>query len=305
MKAISNFLSFVEIKTKIASVVPFLVGLGYTIYRYGTLDIYATVVFFVAMLFFDMTATAINNHVGFRQQKIESHYSNRVSLFIICFMLLIASALGIYLVSLTNIVVLLIGIFCFGIGILYSFGPLPIARTPFGEIFSGIVMGTCIPFLVCIINVPQLLEITIMFPSAYIVTDLLGLIRLGIVVLPLICCISNIMLANNICDVEEDVKVKRYTLVFYIGKASSLKLFQSLYITAFLFIVVGVVTGTLPLTALLGIVGFLPVMKNIRVFQEKQSKRETFDTAIKNFILILIPYALGIWLSAAWQILFR
>ncbi len=297
MKLLSNFFSFVEIKTKIASVVPFLVGAGYTIYRNGSLDRYKTLVFFVAMLIFDMTATAINNHVGTRQQKLQNHYSNGVSRGIILFMLTASAVLGIYLVSITGIVVLLTGIICFGIGILYSFGPLPIARTPFGEIFSGMVMGTGIPFLVYIINDPELLSLQLALPRVMISADLVGLISLGIVVLPLICCISNIMLANNICDVEEDIKVKRYTLVYYIGKDSALKLFQLLYLAALLFIVVGAVTAILPPTALLGVIGFLLVWKNIRIFFEKQSKRETFEVAIKNFILILIPYTVGIWLG--------
>jgi len=304
MNKLKNFLDFVEMRTKIASVLPFFVGTGYFMYRYRELDVYKTILFFGAMLLFDMTATAINNHVGTRQQSKKNNYSDGLSVAIILLMLAGASVLGIYLAYITNLVVLLTGIFCFGIGILYSFGPLPISRTPFGEIFSGIVMGTCIPFLVSIINDPTLLTLELDLPKVFISMNVWDLFCLGVVVLPLICCISNIMLANNICDVEEDIKVKRFTLPYYIGKEYALKLFGVLYAGAFFFILAGVVIRILPLTALIGFAGVVPVFKNIKVFQEQQIKEKTFGVAIKNFLLITVPYMAGIWLSVLLHIIF-
>lgn len=304
MKTVANFLNFVEIKTKLASVIPFLAGAGFTLYRYGRLDFYRTAVFFIAMLLFDMTTTAINNHIGTREQKQEDHYPNGISLLIIFVMLVASTVLGVYLVSITNIVVLLVGVFCFGVGILYSFGPLPIARTPFGEMISGAVEGTCIPFLVYVINDPAVFLITLSLPKVSISLDLFSLIGFGVSVLPIICCIANIMLANNTCDLAEDIKVGRYTLPYYIGKEACLKLFKWLYIIAYVFIVIGAVSGALPLTALIGLLPVGLVLKNIQIFQQRQVKSETFDTAIKNFVLILVPYTLGIWLPWLWHLAF-
>lgn len=305
MKEITNFLNFVEIKTKLASFVPFLAGSGYTLYHCGTVNVYRTAVFFASMVLFDLTTTAINNHVGTREQKKENHYPDGLSLAIILGMLAAAAALGIYLVTLTGPVVLLTGMFCFGVGILYSFGPLPIARTPFGEVFSGIVQGTCLPFLVYIVNVPELLSMAVAWPRVMLSADLWELICLGIFTVPMICCISNIMLANNTCDLEEDIKVRRYTLPFYLGKSVCLKLFRWLYTVAFLVMIFGVITGILPVSALLGLIFVVPVMKNVQLFEKKQDKCETFDLSIKNFVMILIPYTAGIWLFPLWRILFR
>ena len=304
MKKIANFLSFVEIKTKLASILPFLAGVGYTLYRYGKLDIYRIAVFFCAMVFFDLTATAINNHVGTREQKKENHYPDHISFLIIFGMLISASVLGIYLVSITNFVVLLTGMFCFGVGILYSFGPLPIARTPFGEVVSGAVQGTCIPFLVYIIHDPGLLSVNLELPRVTVSADLGGIFGFGIFVFPMICCIANIMLANNICDLEEDVKVKRYTLPYYLGREVCLKLFGRIYIAAFVFIGIGIVTGILPSMVIIAFAVVGPVMKNIQAFRQKQVKTETFEVSIKNFMLILVPYVVGIWLSQILHILF-
>lgn len=305
MKGIANFFSFVEIKTKLASTVPFLAGLGYTLYHCGEIDVGRTAVFFASMILFDMTTTAINNHMGTREQKQENHYPDGLSLALILGMLTAAVGLGIFLVVLTGPVVLLTGLFCFGVGILYSFGPLPIARTPFGEIFSGTVMGACIPFLVYTVNAPELLSLAVAWPRMTVAADLWAMLCLGICVAPMICCIANIMLANNTCDLEEDIKVGRYTLPFYLGKDVCLKLFKWLYAAALLFIILGVVMGSLPASALLGLVFTVPVMRNVQAFEKKQDKRETFDLSIKNFVMILIPYTAGLWLFPLWRILFR
>lgn len=72
-----------------------------------------------------------------------------------------------------------------------------------------------------------------------------------LVALPNTCYIANLMLANNICDLKEDENNKRYTLVHYLGKASSLKLFVGLNTIAMLAILLAVGLGLTPPTMLL------------------------------------------------------
>ncbi len=43
-----------------------------------------------------------------------------------------------------------------------------------------------------------------------------------LVSIPMIVGIANIMLANNICDLEEDIANKRHTLPYYIGKKNAI-----------------------------------------------------------------------------------
>ena len=298
MYAIRNFLSYVEITTKIASAFPFLVGAGFAVYRYGSLRPKHTLVFFFAMLLFDMTTTALNNHVGHRQTERVPHYRVPISAAIILVMGLSALALGIYLVSITGIVILLAGMFCFSVGILYNYGPLPIARTPFGELVSGTVMGVFIPFIAVEINHSM---IGIAFPdiSRLIISiDWLEAAALGFAVMPLICCIANIMLANNICDMQEDVLVRRYTLPFYFGLKKSLWLYGLLYATAYVFIILASVLGFIPVFSVITLLTIIPVRKNIRSFNDLQDKSQTFITVVKNFLVILVPYTACIWLGA-------
>jgi len=298
MKHIRNFLHYVEINTKIASVLPFLVGTGYALYRYGSLRPKQALIFFAAMLLFDMTTTAINNHVGDRQTGRVPHYSGAASAAIISAMLLAAAVLGLYLVSISSAAILLVGLLCFAMGITYSYGPLPIARTPFGELFSGAVMGICIPFIAVQISSP-LIDIALYDASRVIIAaDWMELLALGIVAMPLICCIANIMLANNICDVEEDARVKRYTLPFYIGVEKALLLHRLIFITAYLFIAIASVLRIVPLFTLALLLTCIPVRKNVLRFMKLQDKRRTFITAILNFLIITVPYAACIWLGA-------
>jgi len=303
MRYIKNFLDFVEIRTKIASVFPFLVGVGYVLYNFASFKPRQTLIFFAAMLLFDMTTTAINNHIGHRQTGRSPHYSAAVSLAIIAAMLLSAAVLGLYLVSISGIVILLVGIFCFAIGITYTFGPLPISRTPFGELFSGLVMGVCIPFIAVQINNP-IIDISLYnFSRVIIGAEWAELLALGLVVVPLICCIANIMLANNICDVEEDLRIKRYTLPVYIGVEKSLRLYGLLYLAAYLFIAIAAIARVVPLFTLAVLFTCIPVRKNILRLMELQDKKRSFPTAVLNFLLICVPYAACIWLGSLLQLL--
>ena len=297
MKYIRKFLDFVEINTKIASVFPFLVGAGYVLYRYGSLKPEQTLVFFAAMLLFDMTTTAINNHIGHRQTGRVPHYPKAVSVAIIFAMGLSAAALGLYLVSISGTVILLAGMICFAVGVTYSYGFIPITRTPFGEILSGVVMGFFIPFIVVQINNPLINIAFYDFSRVVITVNWMELLALGVVVIPLVCCIANIMLANNICDVEEDTRVKRYTLPFYIGVEKALLLHRLIYIKAYLFIVVAVALRIVPVFTLALLVTCVPVKKNVTRFMALQDKKRTFFTAILNFLLIVAPYAAFVWLG--------
>jgi 1,4-dihydroxy-2-naphthoate octaprenyltransferase len=298
---LGRFVRFVEIQTKIASVLPFFTGVSYALYIYGEtgkkIDGKSTAVFFIAMLLFDMAVTAINNYIDARAAKSRPHFSDAVSLAIIVLFVSVSAALGIYLTFLHGLVVLLAGAVCFGIGIFYTFGPAPISRTPYGEIFSGGVMGFLITFIAFFINVPktEFIEIRSLFPVLSISVDVFTAVKLLLVSLPLVCGIANIMLANNICDVERDVKISRFTLPYYIGVEKSLRLFAFLYCAAYAAILAASVLRVIPVFCLLCLLSFIPVKKNINLFKAKQIKSETFPLSALNLLWIAAPYFLLIF----------
>ena len=196
------------------------------------------------MICFDMATTAINNYYDYKNEMkhLKGDYkgrnamfiyniSSKVGLFTIAILLVIATILGIILTFRTNLLVLALGIICFFIGIFYTFGPIPISRMPLGEVFSGIFMGLFIPFLTIYISNYTNGDFGI-FIKGYILSarfNILEAIVIGMITIPLIGGIANIMLANNICDLEEDVKVGRYTLPYYIGKVRAIKLYKYIY----------------------------------------------------------------------------
>ena len=197
---IKSFLKLVEIQTKVASVVPFLIGLSYTLYNFGHINAINTIVMFFSMLLFDMTVTALNNYFDYKRANKKHGYNYEVHNSIVQYdlkestvvitvflMFVLSMGLGLFLVSRTDYLVLLVGIICFGVGIIYSYGPLPISRTPFGEIFSGGIMGFFIPFLTIYVSVYDQGLITLDLSQSFfnIGIDLAFILGVIIVTIPL------------------------------------------------------------------------------------------------------------------------
>lgn len=288
---IQRFLNYVEIRTKIASLLPFLLGLSYVLYTYKQVDIRNTLLFFISMLCFDMATTALNNYIDVKANGKILEFSQKTAKQILYFLLILAILLGLALVFYTGVIVLVLGALCFGVGIFYTFGPVPISRMPLGEIFSGLFMGLFIPFLVVFINAPEdsLIYFTFTNWLLQVSFNIMDLLKLGVVTIPAITGIANIMLANNICDLDEDVKVNRFTLPYYTGVKNALNIFAALYYLGFAAIIIMVVFGILPVYGLITIVGLIPIYKNISKFRKQQSKTITFPLSVQNLVISLVP----------------
>ncbi len=83
------------------------------------------------------------------------------------------------------------------------------------------------------------------------------------------------MLANNLCDKEEDESNHRYTLVHYTGLKGGLMLFALGNIIAILAIVGQYLLGLAPVTVLLCLFLIPFIYKQSRLLWQKQVKRET------------------------------
>lgn len=306
---IKSFVKLVELPTKVASVIPFIVGIVYTIYRYNTFSPLRIGLFFISLICIDMSTTAINNYMDYKRAVHKKGYnyeqhnaivrdelSEKQVKWTIALLLTVSAIAGLLLVQFTDLVVFCLGVFAFMIGILYSFGPIPISRTPFGELFSGVVMGGLIFFITVYAQVYDLGLIFFHYANgnlelSFNLPELLTIVLLSV---PMVFCIANIMLANNICDIEDDTKNKRYTLPRYIGKEKAIILFDSLTYLSYLGILISVILGLLPLTTLLVLITIIPIRKGLKAFHIKQTKKDTFIIAVKNFILINGSYGIMI-----------
>lgn len=294
-----DIIELVELRTKIASVIPFVVGLLYSIWTFGNFNAVNMVLFFIGMVCFDMATTVMNNLMDYVKAKNETYRQEeniigtssltvKQAAIIFGSLVGVATIIGIILVMRTNVILLFVGILCFVIGIFYTFGPIPISRMPLGEVLSGVTMGFGIFWIVIFLNSPETsfarmgLEEGILF----IRLALLDHFKVALLSLPLVCTIANIMLSNNLCDLETDITNHRYTLVYYIGKPTALKLYQGLYLISFIAIVLAVVFKIAPILMIGTLVVGIPVYKNIQLFIQKQEKKTTFALAIKNMLMI-------------------
>lgn len=293
---IKKFFKYVEIMTKITSVFAFLMTLAFLFHEGQPINVKLTLIFFASMFIFDLTTTAINNYIDSKDYPEMLPLPRRAALIIILVMFTISTALGLYLAYCTDIVVLLVGALCFLCGVCYTYGPLPISRLPFGEVCSGVFQGILTPFLLLYINMPEGTFLTYsLSPSevslSFKVWPLLTLLLLCMIPT---CLTANIMLANNICDVDADVKVNRFTLPYFLGLKRSLTLYAVLYYIAYLTPCIMVVLGMLHPACLLYLLTFPIVQKNIGIFRKEQKKPATFLTAIKNYIVLMSAYSISI-----------
>lgn len=296
---IKNFLSYVEIRTKITSTFAFLLTIAFLFYMEQPINWKLSFLFFAAMFLFDLTTTAINNYIDTKTNMQTLPFKRSIALIIILVLLGTSALLGLYLVVLTDIVVLLLGGLCFLCGIFYTFGPVPISRQPWGEVLSGIFYGFFIPFILLYINMPEGTYLTLNWNLQTISLDLQILPIFTALILSVIpiCTTANIMLANNICDVEHDILVKRYTLPYYLGKKASLYLFAVLNYSTYLAVIVMAAMKILSPICLLALISLIPVQKNINAFFKVQEKSRTFVTSIKNYVIIMGTDTLLIFLS--------
>ena len=240
---LKSFLKLVEIQTKVASVTPFLFGVLYTLYRFHTLKPMLLLFFFISMLTFDMFTTALNNYQDWKRAEKKSGYNyenhnaivkynltEKNVIFILLSLFAMAVLFGFLTFLNADIMVLLLGAASFLVGILYSAGPLPLSRTPLGEIFSGFFMGFILPFLAIYISLFNMAPIGFSLDNAILTFSLSLdiLLPITLVLVPTMLMIANIMLANNICDREDDIANKRFTLPVYVGTKKAIFIFDLL-----------------------------------------------------------------------------
>ena len=276
------FLELVEFKAKTASVLTFFIGICYSWYNYGSIHLGYVVLYFIAMLIFNMAVDILDNYNDYHHATEVHDYKEKTNIIgreqlslpfvfrLMIGMIVVSAVMGIVLAYFVGWPLFWMGLYCYLIGIFYSSGPRPLSSLPLGEFFSGFTMGFMISLICVYLNTYE----TFQWNSAT-----LGGIFL--IALPNTLWIANLMLANNICDLEEDENNNRYTLVHYLGKSQGLLLFVLLNIIAFVAILTAVVLHLAPWTMLLTFLVLPFVWKQTKLFMHKQIKRETFVCAVK------------------------
>ncbi|BAP85170.1 1,4-dihydroxy-2-naphthoate octaprenyltransferase [Paucilactobacillus hokkaidonensis JCM 18461] len=296
------FLEFIEITSLIASVFPFVLGVMYAYYNYHTINVVNTILFFIAANLLQMAVNANDNYQDFIHSDDDEEFKSQTNVVgvnnisittarTITYSLAgIVAVIGLYLVTRVGLPLLWLGLFSFAVGYFYAAGPRPISNTPFGEIFSGVTMGFIIFLIAAFVNVYSVESLNFSFLWRILLAS-------GIAIF----AISNIMLANNICDEQEDKRNNRRTAVFYFGKKVMLRVFALSYVAGYLCLIVAILIGVLPWLSILTLLSIPFVWHNVHVFFQNQVKRETFVLSVKNSVTITMFFTIamgaGIWLN--------
>lgn len=187
--------------------------------------------------------------------------------------------LGAYLVSQTNIIVGILGFIGFYIGLFYSYGKYPLNSLPIAETITAIASGFFITFI-----------------SFYLMTfktsgtDKPSLLSIIAISLPLVISMFNNLLANNTCDLEEDIKNNRKTLVYYLGKKRAVYLLLALTIFNYLWLALLVFKHLAPISVLALYLTIPIITKSLKKYITLQDKKTTFPLVLKSMSMMMVFY---------------
>ena len=297
---IQKFNALVQIQTIIISALPYIIGSLMASYYYHHFNLSYCLWLFLAVISFHLAVNGHNQYTDYLRYK-KNHvisYNNILEKFnisrkwarnVIILLTLVSATIGIILSFKVGWIILLIGFFSYLIGYCYSGGPYPILKTPFGEPASGITMGYNITLLGIYVNIYNIHPFDSFFWAKAI-----------IVACPAIFVIANVMLANNICDVEEDVKIGRKTLPFYIGRKNALIVLCIYYALAYIFLILSVVLHYLPTLAFGGLLTIPLVYRSTRTFVKDPHKETTFKGILMNVLLVLVSEIIFSLIGLVW-----
>ena len=290
-KSVINLSNFINLKAKAASVFAFLTGLVFVLSQNPHALNPDALIFFIAMLSFDIVNTSINStadvYLSKEQKKIYPLYA---CLLLILLFLLVSLALSLYLACKYGLPLLIVGAFCFAVGIFYSLPPVSINKTHYGEAFAGFTMGFCIPLLVVLINLPQsdFLSVTLTGLSLCGSINLPNLLYLFLFTMPSVGGVFCMLLANDICDLPDDVAAKRYTLPYRLGQKYSFVLLAAVHVLIFTAII-AVAFISKNYFILLALAAACFAAKNLKKFIS-HPKKENYRVIINNFMIITLFY---------------
>ena len=252
-------------RTLAAALGPTILGAAFSYYAFGALHgtglaIFHTILIFLAVVSAQIIANLWNELKDFKSgldagQKIGNAGSltrgavtPKLISTMIKILMIVPIIIGLYLSATITWWYIPAGIICILISFLYSGGPKPISRTPFGEISSGIAMGFAIVLI-----------------TGYAWTRELSLAFL-IPALPATLLVGSIMLTNNIRDIRNDENHGRRTLPIVLGRDRAISLMSITYIFNFIWIGAWIYLKVLPIPALLALIAIIPAFKTINIF---------------------------------------
>lgn len=158
--------------------------------------------------------------------------------------------IGIYICMNSSWWLVVIGIIGMLIGYLYTGGPMPIAYTPFGELFAGLSMG------IGFILIAYFIQTGDVSMTSFLVSVPLGIL------------VGGINMSNNIRDIKEDTIGGRKTLAILLGREKAIQLLAISFIVSYAWIVGLVIFGVVSPWLLLVFISMPKPIAAIKNFKE-------------------------------------
>lgn len=279
-----------EIYTAPLNLFLILLGMAYSSFHYGLFFSWRVLLFTITLLFIHIAVNIFNNYMDYQNAKDQAyrqetniigreHLSLRSVRNVFFLFLGLSFISGLLLSYYSDFYVLILGVVGYYVGLGYSYGRRPINSLPIAETVPAVLSGFMIPMM-----------------SAYLVSydavtlDRSFLLNSFLAFFPMVLCMFNNLLANNTCDLEEDIRNGRKTLVYYLGKKSSVLLLHLSTAIIFIWIAIEVSLKKEPWSVLL-LVGFLPfILPKLKIYFNKQEKRTTFPLVLKSMSLLMVGY---------------
>src|SRR5690625_4945911 len=280
---------------------PAFMGILYAWYNYGTFRLGYAFLGLLTVVFFQLAISIRDNYLDYivehnikadDPQEMVVGEENvpfkhvRLSYSITA---VIALMICLYLALQISFILLFIGLGGMLIGVLYTFGPIPISSTPFGDFFIGLAYGFGIFIALVYVNA---------FDSIHF--DWLTTSQLIVASIPTAITTMAVSLANNISDLEEDIEGGRFTLPYHIGVEKALVVFKSFYYAGYISIILSIIFGLLPRLLALSLFTFPYVSNKISISMNEHDNETSFLTTIINSFVIPVPLTItlfvGVWL---------
>ncbi|MGM0123129.1 1,4-dihydroxy-2-naphthoate octaprenyltransferase [Enterococcus sp. AZ194] len=237
-----------EIYTAPLNLFLILLGIAYSNYTYGQFFSWRILLFTLTLLLIHIAVNIFNNYMDYQNAQDSTYQSQtnivgREHLLLKTvrnyFLLFLGLSLvcGLLLAYYSDWYIILLGALGYSIGLGYSYGRKPINSLPIAEIVPAILSGFMIPMMSAYLT---------SFPTVTLDKDFL--LNSFLAFFPMILCMFNNLLANNTCDLDEDIKNGRKTLVYYLGKQASVRLLQLVTATIFIWIAAAVLSKKEPWT---------------------------------------------------------
>lgn len=189
---------------------------------------------------------------------------------------------GIYLAWLGGLPIIILGLVSIACGYAYTGGPKPIAYSPLGEVFVMAFFG------LAAVGGTYYLYTFSLTPMVMLFSTTIGSMA------------AAILLVNNYRDLDQDRKASKLTLVHYIGRHNTKKLYNFLILYPYLFLLIIVFFNSnynllllYPLLSLplalkaIKLMGQLPISDRLNLLLQKTAQLQLFYTLLLCLGLII------------------